>query len=1796
MSPVSRVPASAPARIPVPGIEEPVPGDWMPWSPIGPSVVAGPHVMLEGPSSARLPARLSGRVRALAVNRDGKRVYAGAASGGVWYSEDAGARWIALDLYESARNVANEPAHVDALTVGAIAVHWDTRGTDVVYVAAGVHPAPPLAQAENTLQDVGVRFCVGPAERAMATGTAAGVPWRAVASNLRGVAVNRLAVDHVAQVVVWAATTRGLYRRYEDGRDEWQAIDTGLGDGEISDVLVVAPGVGAEAERVYAAHAAGRVAWSSDGAQWTPVALLAFEPADLAPIAQNEPIGRVRLAVGHVAGHVVVYAVANGPRLWRIDGDAAAKVRGLPLDLFDGDGVSDPSSMAIAAWPTPDRPDFVAVGGIAFARPVGPGQAALYMGQLVPDGAGGFPFPRAVVAAGAPPGEWIGQGLPAGVEELVWQQEEMPPPRPPDPPRLWIAGEVGVFRSDNVPDPRGTFASRNTGLAVVEATCLAQDGDDGGVMLLGTRGSGILRRLDGATWEVAVPGPAGGVAIDPRDGRTIYAQSSGRRWIKSTDGGRTFATLEFLSPADARARDAEDSRSARAMRPAVANLDDAYGTQVALGTHRIWYTDDRTPDAWVTLPAATNPFNPLVANPLDQDALDGAVLMARWGTANRLYVLTRGGVYLLERNAAGAWQRQRLYDQGEARRNWKGKAPRALIPDDQPLAAVAVHRADQGFGNVYVGTARRGDVGPVWWFDGDQTWIDTGFAIDAPVHALLVDPAHPEWVYAATDLGVWQGIGTFRADAAPVWDWTKHLSAALPEAPCVDLAIATTSGQRVLRAALAGRGVWEVPLERPVVTPTIYVRSHAFDTRLADVPSGGARDPLGAARGQVALDASPDVRVWRSPAADPPEPVAVPLDGNSDAFDVWRMRSALRVLGESVDPDASWLPDGPPALARQAAALPPVVPPRSDLQVWHDLTVDNRFPLDDRAPDHADLVVHLRDEPDRWPKGTRTSSVSGDAAGMARARVYVTVHSRHWLPIAGDRVHVTLLRTPYRRHRSVLETDFLPSGGWVERMGQDLAHPPPPDLLGLWLLVDGGDWVYADTADPFHVVPGVLDAHNPQVVSFDLDLTGDEDKWNKPGWLLLAIVLADDDPLPRDLGTDVAALVRTERHIACRSVRHGLILKDQRPGDKIAGTDISGYPGRAVMNLAWSLSNVDWTGLYLWSPQHPNQGWRPAWGELHPDWGLAPLYLGRQPPAMPGGPHGFNHMNAIADAADALMKLDLAHIPTGAVLYLDLERAAPIAMPGTPWRDAALAYCRDFFQGIAAGGYRPGLYADGRGSTVLRTECPNLFVWNPRYPLVPPDAWRVRRRQLTLARNRAVNDEDTRAVLRQWVQNNPPAAVLPMLMDETGAIVPNPVDPAFRPDFNVSVVADPAFPERRMLARDIGSGRVAVAPMPAAAPARGQSVIYAVRNGRPRRTTWPPVAPVAPMVRRDARYWWNSFAATSALRTSDPAAAPAATEILLALGNAQAEGNDVWRLQALRRPPGRTTWLHETVADAGFAIDPLPGVAAVTRGDQSIDAFVVDDDTGLLSVARWMPERRTWRPATNIAGAIVKRTSRVVAVSREQGIVDVFWIEVAPTNLVQTAHSDALTPNDWSAPARLGGPDGMRIDDHTVRAHPLANLAAVSASADRIDVFFIGRQDGIDDWRLYDAWWTPAGGWAAANVQFENLAAAGNIVELEPLAPIAACLRDATHVDVFVIGMDGAMYTQALDLAAAGAPLGRLRTIAAPAGLRLASVEGACTSGPNDVQVVATDRTGAVYATSWNAPAGNYDPLVAVPV
>jgi hypothetical protein len=669
-----------------------------------------------------------------------------------------------------------------------------------------------------------------------------------------------------------------------------------------------------------------------------------------------------------------------------------------------------------------------------------------------------------------------------------------------------------------------------------------------------------------------------------------------------------------------------------------------------------------------------------------------------------------------------------------------------------------------------------------------------------------------------------------------------------------------------------------------------------------------------------------------------------------------------------------------------------------------------------------------------------------------------------------------------------------------------------------------------------------------------------------------------------------------------------------------AGLDARDYPGRLVMEAMWQRSNLLLTGMYLDSPAlapgelvvqpvpppgavvnsiinghnragtrpPPNAGtaWMRAWPETYPAWGTLFIYWGQQDPLnvvlqangtwQAQGPFDLRTQIAVANAEDAAAKLAAAAagvagpaapaMPAGAAVYIDYEIA------GAPVPNG-LAYLRAFFHRLAELGLRPGVYCHPSASLPLRQECPGLLVWNvhnANSPPAPPagqtfqvvgDTVQVATPPIT-APGRGVIDPD--ALSRQW------------RLDVPAQPPPNPI--SLFPDFDadLSLLADPTFPERRCLPAEIRGGGVTGHP---GNPARLQ--IYALRRGKPRAATWSPGAGATdPSLDTGVLpYLWNPFAPPSALRT------PATTDLLLALGYATADRDDIWRLQALRRPAGGA-WAHETVPNGDFVIDPLPGVVAATRSDESVEAFVADTDTGLLTGARRDPATGVWSTLGPLAApggpatTPVRRTNRGAAVSRSAGLLDLFW--VGTDGLVHTTSSGA--PGQWGAPVQVGDP--------AVTAHPFANLVAVSRAADRIDVLFIGRSAGTPDWRLYDVWWDAAGGWGAGAAQTQI--AGGVLTALEPLGAIAGHSRAPAVVDVFAVSDGGALLLTTLDQAtgqwSALSPVGG-QPVVGRQPLRLASVATACSQGATDVEVVTTARDGNVYATHWDTALPNYTTL-----
>jgi len=93
---------------------------------------------------------------------------------------------------------------------------------------------------------------------------------------------------------------------------------------------------------------------------------------------------------------------------------------------------------------------------------------------------------------------------------------------------------------------------------------------------------------------------------------------------------------------------------------------------------------------------------------------------------------------------------------------------------------------------------------------GANAWFPSGNGIpDVPVNTMVIDPAAPFTIYAGTDIGVYAST-----DGGANW---SPYTTGMPRVTVFDLTFLNQPGNRVIRAATHGRGIWErTPLTVPV--------------------------------------------------------------------------------------------------------------------------------------------------------------------------------------------------------------------------------------------------------------------------------------------------------------------------------------------------------------------------------------------------------------------------------------------------------------------------------------------------------------------------------------------------------------------------------------------------------------------------------------------------------------------------------------------------------------------------------------------------------------------------------------------------------------------------------------------------------------------------------------------------------------------------------------------------------------------------------------------------------------------
>jgi hypothetical protein len=948
------------------------------WLPLGPSGT------LRG--SVDADPRVAGRVRDVAVSADGRRLYAASALGGLWYSANAGGTWEPVGQF-AVTPVANVAASSTTLACGAVHVRFDPGGDiaqDEVWLGTG-EPDPAVQPTDRTTRGtyggVGVLHARGPVATVRANPNAD--PWTREAQpsppdpGLRGAGVFSLVEDPatVGQPGVGAlvaATTRGLQVRTPGVAGEpwslvtvaaWEAPNgPGSALAVVTDVVWVRTGAG---DRLWVVVAGANVdqrirgLWRSDNGVAGPFVRVPLPGS--ATVAGRTRLRRLALAAAP-SNQAIVYVLGNGPRLWRVDGDATIRRAALvPGQLFGGDPGQSEYDMAIAVDPA--NSEQIMLGGSVVTSAIDNTSfaAALYRfslrlpapapaGQWTTTYTGGNQFDRS----------WVGAEVHADVHRIRWVR-----------PAAAAAGEVlvccdgGIWRSTADGAPL-SFSSRAAGLGVTEPTYLASHPTQPGLVIVGVQDNGTQLRIGESVWQQLFrSGDGGGVAFDPGASERLIAQAIQAQWQDQT--GRINNPTWRTGVNAAHATETNATR----MYSNAAVLRRADGvTQLAVGTNRIWYSEQwlRTflgpapaVGVWaftvlaVTLPSRTDPragdapdtatdvlpAGPMPAGTLDPLASGIRVLRwAEWPQADpalphniRLYALMWGAVHRLDRNPNnGRYTRTQIYRRPVAP-PVPGAAAGPNLPSAGSLNDLAVHQPAAGpHGSFYLATAN--PIEPIWWFDGTGTWHPctlgapppAGLGVTATGYAVTVDPAHPEIVYAGTSIGVFRGTLAL-GGGGPTWNWVPFTNG-LPEAAVQDLELVTyptpdgAGTIRLLRAAVQSRGVWEVDPDADLV-PLTYLRAHPYDTRrLLPTPMA---DPQ---RGRAAVDAEWHLdwadargRDFRAgPAGPAPHPDGTPVGTFS-----WHAGPDIRIR-----PAPGSAPPGAP----MTAAAPWTARPVDRYQLW----------------------------------------------------------------------------------------------------------------------------------------------------------------------------------------------------------------------------------------------------------------------------------------------------------------------------------------------------------------------------------------------------------------------------------------------------------------------------------------------------------------------------------------------------------------------------------------------------------------------------------------------------------------------------------------------------------------------------------------------------------------------------------------------------------------------------------------------------------------------------------------------
>lgn len=277
---------------------------------------------------------------------------------------------------------------------------------------------------------------------------------------------------------------------------------------------------------------------------------------------------------------------------------------------------------------------------------------------------------------------------------------------------------------------------------------------------------------------------------------------------------------------------------------------------------------------------------------------------------------------------------------------------------------------------------------------------------------------------------------------------------------------------------------------------------------------------------------------------------------------------------------------------------------------------------------------------------------------------------------------------------------------------------------------------------------------------------------------------------------------------------------------------------------------------------------------------------------------------------------------------------------------------------------------------------------------------------------------------------------------------------------------------------------------------------------------------------------------------------------------------DVFRVGA----DGRvyTAWWHNGFEWGGWGniggfFPPAAEVSSVARTPDNLDLFICGNDGRVYTSwwwngGSWSGAGDNWRSI----GGFFPPGAPVSSVARYPNHLDLFI----------TGNDGRVYTSWWHE-----GQEWSGINDNWSSLGgffpPGAPVTVVARNPDQLDLFITG-----NDGRVYTSWWNPGGGWSGVN---DNWRAIGGF--FPPGAKVSVVSRYPDHLDLFVSGNDGRIYTSWWHQGQEWSGIND-NWMSLGGFFPVGSHVGAVARNPDQLDLFVSGNDGRIYTSWWNPGGG----------